>query len=271
PDAKTDQDPAPGPLVARVFAGATVPITVPLDGVDPDGDSVVIVGIQSPPQLGTITAESTTGFVYQANDQAAGTDTFTYSVEDPYGRQGIGTIEIGVVPRPDTAAPPNAVDDAVTMKPGRTATVQPLLNDSDPSGYPLSLAGISDVDSHLQASVDHAKIVVIAPKIEGTYALRYAISNGHGGQDTAFVQVTVSVDAPPVYPTAQDVVVPATSMVGKSSVPVKLAGSIANPAGLDGDLKITLGGVNAGLGSVDQATQTVTVQPGDKRSAIAYT
>ncbi|WP_284253074.1 hypothetical protein [Pseudolysinimonas kribbensis] len=48
PDAKTDQDPAPAPLIARVFAGAEVPITVPLDGVDPDGDSVVIDGVQSP-------------------------------------------------------------------------------------------------------------------------------------------------------------------------------------------------------------------------------
>jgi large repetitive protein len=271
PDAKTDQDPAPGPLVARVFAGAKVPITVPLDGVDPDGDSVVIDGIQSPPQLGTITASSTTGFEYQANDAAAGTDTFTYTVEDPYGRKGIGTIEIGVIPRPDTAAPPNAVDDAVTMKPGRTATVQPLLNDSDPSGYGLTLTGISDVDRHLEATVDHARIIVVAPKTEGTYALRYAITNNHGGEDTAFVQVKVTADAPPVYPTAQDVVVPATSMVGKSSVPVKLAASIANPAGLDGDLKVSLGGVNANLGSVDQASQTVTVTPGDTRAAIAYT
>jgi hypothetical protein len=271
PDARNDQDPAPGPLVARVFAGAKVPITVPLDGVDPDGDSVVIDGIQSPPQLGTITAESTTGFEYQANDDGAGTDEFTYTVEDPYGRKGIGTIQIGVIPRPATAGSPNAVDDAVTMKPGRTATIQPLLNDSDPSGYPLSLTGLSEVDSHLQATEQGAKIVVVAPKTPGTYALRYGISNGHGGQDTAFVQVKVTPDAPPVYPTAIDVNVPAKSMVGKSSVPVKLAGSIANPAGRDEDLKVTLEGANASRGSVDQGTQTVTVQPTDRRIAIAYT
>ncbi|HEY9026817.1 MAG TPA: Ig-like domain-containing protein, partial [Burkholderiaceae bacterium] len=269
--AKTDQDPAPGPLVARVFAGAVVPITVPLDGVDPDGDSVVIDGVQSPPQLGTITASSTTGFKYQAFDHAAGTDEFTYTVEDPYGRKGIGTIDIAVIPRPATAGAPNAVDDAVTMKPGRTATVQPLLNDSDPSGFGLALTGISDVDRHLSATVDHAKIVIVAPKSSGAYSLRYSISNGHGGADSAYVQVKVTPDAPPVYPTAEDIHVPATSMVNKSSVPVALADSIANPAGRDGDLKIALAGANAGLGTVDQATQTVTVRPTDRRIAIAYT
>ena len=271
PDQRADQDPVPGPLVARVFAGATVPITVPLDGVDPDGDSVVIDGVASPPQLGTITAQTTTGFRYQARADAAGTDTFTYTVEDPYGRKGIGTIQIGVIPRPDTAAPPNAVDDGVTMKPGRTATVQPLLNDSDPSGYPLALTGISEVDPHLTATVDHAKIVVVAPKTAGTYALRYGISNRHGGQDTAYVQVEVTPDAPPVHPTAQDVVVPATSMVGRSSVPVRLADRIANPAGRDGDLRIALAGANADLGSIDQASQTVTVRPTSTRIAVAYT
>jgi hypothetical protein len=272
PDAKTDQDPVPGPLVARVFAGAKVPITVPLDGVDPDGDSVVSDGIQSPPQLGTIVGASTTGFVYQADDHAAGTDEFTYTVEDPYGRKGIGTIEIGVIPRPATAAPPNAVDDAVTMKPGRTATIQPLLNDSDPSGYSLQLAGISDVDSHLTATADRSKIVVVAPRsATGTYALRYTVSNQHGGQDTAFVQVKVTPDAPPVYPTALDVNVSAKTMVGRSSVAVPLAGSIANPAGRDESLEVSLAGANAGLGTVDQATQTVTVRPTDRRVAIAYT
>jgi hypothetical protein len=271
PDAETDRDPAPAPLVARVFAGAAVPITVPLDGVDPDGDSVVIDGVQSPPQLGAITGTSSIGFEYRAFDSSAGTDEFTYTVEDPYGRKGIGTIDIAIVPRPGTAGAPNAVDDTVTMKPGRTATVQPLLNDSDPSGYPLSLAGIDDVDDHLSATVDHAKIVVVAPKSSGTYSLRYAIANGHGGRDTAFVQVTVTPDAPPVHPTAQDIHVPATSMVNKSSVPVRLAGSIANPAGRDDDLRITLAGANAGLGTVDQATQTVTVRPADRRIAVAYT
>ncbi|HXR45722.1 MAG TPA: Ig-like domain-containing protein, partial [Pseudolysinimonas sp.] len=205
PDAKNDQDPVPVPQTARVFAGAKVPITIPLDGIDPDGDSVVIDGIASAPQLGTITAQSQTGFEYTARPDAAGTDTFTYTVEDSYGRKAIGTIEIGVIPRPAAIAPPNAVDDTVTMKPGRTATVQVLLNDSDPSGYPLSLdPKLVEKDPALDVTVDRSKIVVVAPKDEGTYAIQYRISNGHGGQDTAFLQVKVSKDAPPAYPTAID-------------------------------------------------------------------
>ncbi|MEO6115417.1 MAG: Ig-like domain-containing protein [Pseudolysinimonas sp.] len=271
PDPKTNQAPVPLPQTARVFAGSTVPIQVPLDGIDPDGDSVTIAGLATPPQLGVVLDPTANGFVYTANADSAGTDTFTYVVEDAYGKQAIGTILIGVIPRPSSAASPNAVNDSIEMQPGKVATVGVLLNDSDPSGYKIALdEKLLEVDKGITATVDGTKIVVQAPKTEGTFSIHYGISNGHGGTNDAYLSVKVTKDAAPVYPTAVDHFVGVESVVGKTSVAVPLQGLIADPGGRDNDLKISVEGPNADLATVDQATRSITVKPGDRRMAIAY-
>jgi hypothetical protein len=270
-DAKNDQPPVPLPQTARVFAGSTVPIQVPLDGIDPDGDSVTIVGLATPPQLGVVLDQTADGFEYTADASAGGTDSFSYVVEDAYGKQAIGTILIGVIPRPASAAPPNAVDDSVEVQPGKVATVGVLLNDSDPSGYTISLdKKLLEVDTGITATVDRSKIVVEAPKTEGTYQIHYGISNGHGGTDDAYLAVKVTKDAAPIYPTATDHYVAIDSVVGRSTVAVPLDGLIADPGGRDDDLTITVEGPNAGQATVQQAKRSITVTPSDHRTAIAY-
>jgi hypothetical protein len=271
PDPKTNQAPVPLPQTARVFAGSTVPVRVPLNGIDPDGDSVTIAGLATPPHLGVVLDPTADGFVYAAAPDSAGTDTFTYVVEDAYGKQAIGTILIGVIPRPTSAAPPNAVDDSIAMQPDKAATVGVLLNDSDPSGYTISLdANRLEVDPGVTATVEHNRIVVQASTAEGTYAIHYWISNGHGGEDDAFLSVKVMKDAAPVYPTALDHYVAIDSVVGKSTVAVPLDGLIADPGGRDSDLTISVEGPNAAQATVDQARRSITVTPGDRRMAVAY-
>jgi hypothetical protein len=46
-DAGENRPPLPTPLTSRTFAGSAVSIDIPLDGLDPDGDSVVLTGISS--------------------------------------------------------------------------------------------------------------------------------------------------------------------------------------------------------------------------------
>ncbi|HEU0205610.1 MAG TPA: Ig-like domain-containing protein [Pseudolysinimonas sp.] len=271
PDAKTNQAPVPVPQTARVFAGSRLPIQVPLDGIDPDGDSVTIAGLATPPHLGVALNQTADGFVYTADAGSAGTDSFSYVVEDAYGKQAIGTILIGVIPRPTSAAPPNAVDDAIAMQPGKVATVGVLQNDSDPSGYPIALDSTRiEVDPGITATAERGKIVVQAPSREGTYAIHYGIDNGHGGADDAYLSVKVTKDAAPIYPTAVDHYVSIDSVIGTSTVAVPLDGLIADPGGRDSDLKITVEGPNASLATVDQAKRSITVTPGARRMAIAY-
>ena len=82
--AETNSPPVPQPLEGRVLAGATVTIPVPTDGIDPEGDSVSLVGLASGPVLGTATVEGST-IVYTASGSSVGTDTFSYAVADRFG------------------------------------------------------------------------------------------------------------------------------------------------------------------------------------------
>ncbi|MET0974509.1 MAG: Ig-like domain-containing protein [Leifsonia sp.] len=269
-DGADNQAPTPLPLTMRTFAESTVKIDVPLDGIDPDGDSVYLRGVTTVPSFGRVVETKSDSIVYEAYPGAAGTDTFTYEVEDSLGKTAKGTIRIGVIPRPAVNQPPNAVDDTIEVKPGRTASVPVWRNDSDPNGYALVVSKkLLDVDKGITAKVAENRVVVDAPENEGTYSIRYQISNGHGGTDTAFLNVIVTEAAAPLYPTSIDQVIDQKEVADKKRLDVDVLAGAENPGGLIDDLVVTLEGENAGKGEILTGGR-VRVEPGEKRQTIAY-
>ncbi|HET6672820.1 MAG TPA: Ig-like domain-containing protein, partial [Agromyces sp.] len=269
-DAGENRAPLPTPLTSRTFAGSAVEIDIPLDGLDPDGDSVMLTGISTAPGLGRVADRTSTAITYEAFAGSTGTDTFSYELRDAAGATAKGTIRIGVIPRPAVALPPKAVDDAIEMKPGRTASVEVLLNDSDPSGYSLKAVDLPEVDEGIEAEIrDNRRVVVTAPEHEGAFTIRYEISNGHGGADTAFLQIAVKEDAKILPPTAEDQVIEPEEVLDVDSVTVHPLDDATNPGGLVEDLVVTLEGPNA-----DRAQVTpnggIEVKPGRERYAVAY-
>ncbi|WP_022887786.1 Ig-like domain-containing protein [Agromyces italicus] len=270
PDPENNRAPLPTPLTSRTFEGSAVKIDVPLDGIDPDGDSVVLTGISTPPALGRIIERTSTSITYEALTGSAGTDTFKYEVQDTGGAKATGVVRIGVIPRPAVQLPPKAVDDTIEMKPGRTVGVEVLLNDSDPSGYQLHVAGLPDVDDGIEAEVrDRRRVVVTAPETEGAYTLRYEISNGHGGADAAFLQIAVSKDAKILPPTAEDQVIEPEEVVDGDRVNVRPLNDATNPGGLVEDLSVTVEGPNADRAEVLN-DGSIDVKPGRERFAVAF-
>ncbi|MET4783032.1 Ig-like domain-containing protein [Glaciihabitans sp. UYNi722] len=266
-----NRPPELGTLTARAFAGAKVEVVVPLDGLDPDGDSVSLDGIETPPTLGRITNTTPTSFTYQAYANSAGTDTFTYRVQDTAGKTAIGSINVGVIPRPSTVKPPTAVDDRIEVKPGKTASVPVLLNDSDPNGYTVSLLPkLPEVQEPLKAKVAGATVLVTAPGNEGAYVIRYQITNGQGGSATAFIQVIVTNDAKPTYPSAADHIIDIQDLTGKDTISVDALSGALNPSGLVTDLKVGVKGPNAGAANVAATGGKIVVTPGEHRMAITY-
>lgn len=262
--------PLPTPLTSRTFAGSAVKIDVPLDGIDPDGDSVVLTGIDQAPTLGRVIERTSTSFTYEAFAGGAGTDEFRYVLRDTFGKESVGTIRIGVIPRPAVQAPPTAVDDSIEMKPGRTVGVDVLLNDSDPSGYSLHVAKLPEVDEGIEAEIrDRRRVVVTAPEGEGAYTIRYQISNGHGGTDTAFLQLAVSEDAVIEPPTAEDQVIEPERLIAGEDAVVDPLKDATNPGGLVEDLKVSVEGPNADRAEV-AADGTIAVRPGRERYAVAF-
>jgi len=222
-DVATNNPPVPQTVTARVVAGESVRVTVPLDGVDPDGDSVSLLGVGTNPEKGSVTSVGTDSIEYQANGTSAGTDTFTYTVVDGLGARASGKVRIGISARADGSRNPIAVADDVTMRPGGTITVRVLDNDSDPDGGALSVSGVEANDADTTAEVvDGTMIAVRPPAAEGQYGLVYTVENEQGGSSSSFVTVDVDADAPLNHPVVDDTVLDLSDIAGRQSVDVNV-------------------------------------------------
>ena len=115
----------PKPLSAWAVQGQMTRIPVPLTGIDPDGDSVALVGIDQPPAKGSVVL-GTEWLEYTPSDDATGTDTFSYIVEDRLGVQGRARVRVGIAPPGSQNHNPTAVPDSVTVRPGREVSVNVL-------------------------------------------------------------------------------------------------------------------------------------------------
>ncbi|WP_051138669.1 Ig-like domain-containing protein [Agromyces italicus] len=220
-DPATNADPVPETVDARVIAGGTVRIRIPLGGIDPDGDSVQLLGQQSNTELGTIEAGGPDWLDYRAADYSAGTDTFAYAVIDALGGRAEGTVRIGIAPRDERPEAPVAVEDVITVRPDRTITVPVLENDFDPAGGALEIVEVgSPGEGAGEARIDGERLEIDVPAVEGEQGFPYTIENESLGRASSFLTVNVREDAPLARPEASDTVLTLTDIVGVESVVV---------------------------------------------------
>lgn len=271
-DLKNNKPPNPETVTTRVFVGGKLTVHVPLDGIDPDGDSVSLTSVTGA-ALGTVTDVTSSAFVYIAprSGSAGGTDTFSYQVKDSLGASASGEVRIGVIPAPTTSQAPNAVDDQISIRPGRISSVPVLANDSDPNGYTIEFAKTPKlvVQSPLKAVEKGDTIIVTAPTQPGDYHVHYFIDNKHQAMADAYLNVKVDPKAALQPPVAFDQSVDPTVSVGKRTVKVDVLHDAQNPAGLVSDLVVASVGPNAALAK-PSAGGTLTVTLGAQPRAIAY-
>lgn len=272
-DEAGNQEPVPAPLVARVLEGGTITVDIPLDGIDPDGDSVQLLNFPTNPTLGSVIESSGRSFVYEAARGLYGTDSFTYEVYDAFGATGVGEIKIAVIPEPAVSQDPIAVPDNVSVRPGRLAQVDLMANDSDPQGAPIKVSDeLIDVPEDVTASVvDSRYLLLEAPDAERSFSLRYELTNDRGGRNVSYVLVQVTPDAPLLPPTAQDYAIETKDIAGQKSIEINLFdGSVFNPGGRTEDLIVELEGPNAGSAKLLEQNGRIQVTPRPTRQAIAY-
>ncbi len=236
-----NQKPAPYPVTARVFAGATTQVAVPLDGIDPDGDTVELVdGASTGPKLGSVEVQG--GYlIYTAQSELTGTDVFTYRVKDRFGMVGEASIQVGVVPPPAVNQLPVAVPDQVTVRPQHTVEIPVTHNDVDPDGDDISIIEGSpqSLDPwNTELEIVGQDVRATTPAEVGSYQFSYDITDGHGAPVTGYGTIMVDPQAPLQAPVATDDRVLAADIVGRSEVSLDVLKNDRDPDGSRQDLTI---------------------------------
>ena len=237
-----NQPPRPRDISAWAAAGQTTRIPVTLDGIDPDGDSVSLTGLDSSPQQGSATAQST-WIDYTPNQNASGTDSFTYTVTDRQGARVSARVRVAISAAPSLNQNPVAVPDTVLTRPDRMVTVNVLSNDVDPDGDPLTLEedGLETATPELDPQVrSSSTLQVHTPSQVGTYLVSYTVSDGRGGSARGTVTVYVQDDAPLKAPIARDDYVAYEELpTDGSAVRVKVLDNDEDPDGSVDELTMT--------------------------------
>ncbi|MGP9746359.1 Ig-like domain-containing protein [Brachybacterium sp. AOP29-B2-41] len=250
--------PRPENLVARAVAGAPVRIPVSTTGIDPDGDSVMLMGISDPvPELGEVTSATGHWIEYVPFEGSVGTDRFRYQVMDRSGAVGTAEVLIGTAAPSEQNQPPYAVDDVIDVRPEREVQAQVLENDSDPEGDALTLlhetvSATTDLEVVPQAEGERTDLItVVTPAEAGTHPVLHEISDG---QLSSAATLTVRVDpnAPLRAPVAIDDFVDPRDVLDPemTEIQVDVLANDRDPDGSINDLEVELlGDGDVGEGS----------------------
>lgn len=267
--ALTDTNGAPHPedVTSRVLAGSAARIAIPLDGIDPDGDSVELIGTGDAPELGRVVQLGQDWLVYEAYSESQGTDHFTYVVRDRLGAEASGNIIVGVAPPEYVNTAPTTVRDEVSVRPNRSVSYPVLANDSDPDADLIMLdpEGLV-VPEGLTATVSGDRLLVQAVE-EGQYTILYAVSDSYGASAVGTLLVTVDPDSPMMFPVARDDRVAAADIADDGTVTVAVLDNDEDPDGVRADLAVTMDGLS---GTVN-ADGTVTLTAEAAARVVTYT
>ena len=234
-----NQAPVARSFSASVVSGEPLTVTVPVSGVDPDGDSVTVQGIEGKDgeaiqlSLGRVTGIGTSTIKYEAYPRATGTEVLDYTVADRYGAEATGFVRIGVV-APGDPQPPVAVQDEVRAAPGKTVTLDPTENDLIARGDAIDLQykELNDAASLAKWKVDTDATsfrTVVPPVDAGPRVLTYGIDNGVFDPSKAAITV-LPVPGATNRPVAVDDV--AKPIAGQDTALVDV---LANDRDVDGD------------------------------------
>jgi uncharacterized repeat protein (TIGR01451 family) len=194
--------PTAAPDSAVTPTDTPVTLTVLSNDSDPSGDPITITGFTNGGH-GTVTRTPSGTLIYSPEAGFAGTDTFSYTIEDSI--HGSATAQVTVTVQ---NAPPIAVPDSFKVLPGVKNSLTPLINDTDPNtGQILRVVSVGPA-SHGTTAVGPNGTVTYTPAggATGTDSFEYVITDDAGG--TAQARITVTINAAPLA--ADDVAATAT-------------------------------------------------------------
>ncbi|MFJ4045624.1 Ig-like domain-containing protein [Microbacterium sp. NPDC089987] len=268
--AGTNRAPTPTTLTGRVLSGQTVSLPVSATGMDSDGDRVVLAGVDQPDKgAGTATISAAgDAIVYRApaNGVAGGQVSFRYSVRDPQGEVGEGTVRIGVLDADVEDSAPITFSDYLRVEAGsRTPVVlDPRSNDLDPAQGELELVDLvpnappvkgNPLYDRLDALIDsgtslkEGRVMLRAGDTAGTNSYFYTVkSTRTGSTSQGLIVITVTDGAVTDQPRVADTVLTARDRgdMAESGIDV-VADRVSWPSGDASSLRLSLWGDQPGF------------------------
>lgn len=162
-----------------------------LDGdTDDDGDPLEVETPDPSADGGTVSCTTAGICTYTPDPDFAGSDSFTYSINDGQGGVDSGDVAVTVTPVND---PPQAVDDSLTTSQDTLGFLNVRVNDTDVDGDTLLVTTPSPAAAHGTVSClgGGGCSYMPDPGYSGPDSFDYTISDGNGGTDTGTVSVTV--------------------------------------------------------------------------------
>ncbi len=187
----------------------------------PSADVPNVWALLTPATHGSVTFNPNGTYTYQPNTNYNGTDTFSYRLCDADGDCSTAVVTISVTAVND---PPVATDDSASTPEDVPVTIDPLANDSDPDGDPLTISDASTTNGTVVIVGGTNLLFSPTTNYNGTTTIPYTISDGKGGSASATVTVTVipandaPVGADDSASTPEDVPVTITPLANDSDV-----------------------------------------------------
>ena len=202
--APVNDPPEPEIDVARTTEDEPVVIDPVANDFDIDGDTleIVLAGGASNGQV-EINADNT--LTYTPNPNFFGNDSFEYTVSDAAGAQASATVFVTVAFENDG---PESTPDTVAANEDEPVTFDPLGNDVDADGDPLTFVSVeSPSNGSVVINADNTLTYTPNQNFNGTDSFDYIVTDGQGGTDTGTITVNVGGvnDAPTVAPDSASV------------------------------------------------------------------
>ncbi len=265
-DIEPNRPPIANADTATAVVGTAHLIDVLANDSDPDGDPLILVGVERSSESAGTGALGVQGDLVRYTPSPIGDadgdalDRFTYIISDGNGHEVTGEVSVRVLPE-RIAAPPFAQDDAATTDVDVPVTLDVLRNDGDPSGERPTLAGTPGCAGGGTAVVTPDSRVRYTPPRgrSGVFSCRYEVTNSQGLRADAAIIISVEepdvVNAPPVVVDEERTVVVGGTLV------VDVLANDSDPDGPRSELRV-LSSTTPAAGRATRQGGIITYQAG---------